>query len=572
MRQTLPKGITAPTDGAEHGNGAAYSEVASTTVVAAPSAPAITPQLVEEVRYTRRRSPWRIVLPIALVVAIALALAYLFLRPTTTVTTAVVTRGTIISSVETTGKLQADLSAKLSFRSSGTVGKVLAKQGDKVKAGDVLAELDTDALQRQLMQAQAQLEISKLKLQQAKKGPQPADIAAATANLNGAVAALNSVRAGGRAEDIAAAQALYNQAQSKLDALKKGPSATDLSAAQARLDQAKANRDAVVASTTNATEQARILLEQAKASTENWLDPAGKVEQARLNYDAAQQSQTAQVNAANAQVTEAQAALDKLKAGPTTEDLRQAQEALNQAKANLDKVKSGATPQEIAEAQSRVDAAQAALDKVKVGPADTDLAILEQQINLAQLSVDNASAQLADAQLTSPIAGTVLSIDLDVGEQVGAMQPIATVADTTSLRVKADVDEIDVGRVSVGQPVTVTLDSYPGVKMPGKIDDLAPGATLKQGSTVYQATISFTPAQGVTPREGMAASVDITAQRKDNVLLLPNRAFETVGRRQYVTLKEGDNTRKVEVETGLSNSTDTEVISGLREGQTVLLK
>ena len=120
--------------------------------------------------------------------------------------------------------------------------------------------------------------------------------------------------------------------------------------------------------------------------------------------------------------------------------------------------------------------------------------------------------------------------------------------------------------------VTVTLDSYPGVKMPGKIDDLAPGATLKQGSTVYQATISFTPAEGVTPREGMAANVDITSQRKDNIMMLPNRAFETVGRRQYVTVKQGDNTRKVEVETGLSNSTDTEVISGLTEGQTVLLK
>jgi multidrug efflux pump subunit AcrA (membrane-fusion protein) len=134
------------------------------------------------------------------------------------------------------------------------------------------------------------------------------------------------------------------------------------------------------------------------------------------------------------------------------------------------------------------------------------------------------------------------------------------------------VDEIDVGRVTAGQPVTVTLDSYPGVKMAGTIEALAPGATLKQGSTVYQATISFIPVEGVIPREGMAANVDITAQRKDNVLLLPNRAFETVGRRQYVTVPNGSSTRKVEVETGLSNSTDTEVLSGLSEGQVVLLK
>jgi multidrug efflux pump subunit AcrA (membrane-fusion protein) len=108
--------------------------------------------------------------------------------------------------------------------------------------------------------------------------------------------------------------------------------------------------------------------------------------------------------------------------------------------------------------------------------------------------------------------------------------------------------------------------------MAGRIESLSPGATLKQGSTVYEATISFAPIEKVIPREGMAANVDVTAQRKDNVLLLPNRAFETVGRRQYVTLLENGATRKVEVETGLTNSTDTEVINGLEEGQVVILK
>ena len=67
---------------------------------------------------------------------------------------------------------------------------------------------------------------------------------------------------------------------------------------------------------------------------------------------------------------------------------------------------------------------------MKAGPTSTDLAILEQNIALAQLSVDNANAQLADSRLVSPLAGTVLQINLDVGEQVGGMQQVATVADT----------------------------------------------------------------------------------------------------------------------------------------------
>jgi HlyD family secretion protein len=573
MKEMLPRSGASPAIETEHGNGAESASVDDMMVAAQHPEGTRDPRQVADVHLLPpRRRRWRVMLPVLLALLVVVAALYFFFRPAQAPAATNVRRGTIISTVETTGKLQAERSARLSFKSSGRVDRVIAKQGDRVRAGDVLAELDTASLRRQLEEAKTQLEISKLRLQQAREGAQPADIAAATAELEAATAGLNQVRAGGRAEDIAAAQAKLNQSQAALDALKKGASTQDVAAAQARVDQAKANRDLVAISSANATEQARIAMNLAAAGVENWLDPGGQYEQARLNYEAAKQSEKVQLEAADAKIKEAQEALDKLKAGPTAEELRQAEEAVAQARAGLDKVKKGATPEEITQAEAKVAAAQAALDKVKAGPTEANLAILDKQIALAQLSVDGATAQVADAQLTSPIDGTLLSIDLDVGEIVGGLQPVATVADVTSLRVKADIDEIDVGRVQAGQPVTVTLDSYPGVKMPGRIEDLAPGATLKQGSTVYQATISFTPLEGVTPREGMAANVDVTARRKDNVLLLPNRAFETVGTRQYVTISENGATRKVEVETGLTNATDTEVLSGVTEGQVVILR
>lgn len=598
-RQTTPKDEAVSTNGAEH------TSTLKTTVDAPASTPGYTDITGITVLPPKRRR-WRVLIPIIAAILLTVGALYFALRPTKSVATATVRRGTIISSVETTGKLQAERVSKLSFKTSGRVEKVIAKQGDTVEVGAVLAELDTAAMQRQLDEARTQLEISKLKLQQVKEGVRVEDVAAATAERDAAVAKLNQIKSGGRSEDVAAAQAQVNQAQAKYDALKRGASPQEIAAAQAKVDAAKANRSQVAAAAANAKEQARIAVAQAQNAVQNaqdiydrvksengkvdpkslpqerkdaeqraqrdLQDAQGKLAQAQLNYDTAKQSETAQVNGANAQVAEAQAALDSIKAGATAEELRQAEEAVAQAKASLDRVKNGASEEEIAQAQSAVDAAQANLDRAKAGPTATDIAILEQQINLAQIGVASAEAQLADATLTSPINGTVLSIDLKPGETIGAMQPVATIADTTSLRIKADVDEIDIGRVSTGQPVTVTLDAYPGVKMSGKIETLAPGATIKQGSTVYQATISFNPAKGVMPREGMAANVDITAQRKDNVLILPNRAFETVGRRQYVTLMENGSTRKVEVETGLSNPTDTEVISGLSEGQVVTLK
>jgi RND family efflux transporter MFP subunit len=709
-----------------------------------------------------RRGRLPLVLSAALVLLLGLgAIWWFLLRPGPAANTATVRRDTIVSTVETTGKLEAQSSARLSFKVPGRVANVFAEAGDRVEAGDVLAELDVENLERQLAEARTQLEISRLKLQQAREGARPEDVQAASADLNAATARLNNVRSGSRSEDIAAAQAVLNQAQAKLDQLRKGtpaediaqgeaalrqaqakleqvkapaspdqiaraeaamreaqakhdalaagPTEQDLAAAQAAVDQAQANLDKVragaseqdiaasqavveqatasrtqIASTAaNAKEQARLAVVQASNALQNAQDVYGKikydnsqvdpddltdedrnreskalrdvqdsearVQQAVLDYEAAKQTEIAQLAAADAKVREAQAALDKLNAGPTVEDItaaqagvdqanakldalnatpraedlaaaqagvdqansaladlraggtpaavaaaqadvdksqaaldslragttseeiRVAEEEVKQSRAALDKARAGATLDEIREVEAGVAAAQAALDKANAGATGTDVAILEQQIALAQLAVNRAESQVGDAKLVSPLSGTLLNIDIDAGENVNGQQAVATVADVDELRVKADVDEIDVGRVTAGQPVTVTLDAYPGVKMAGTIESIDPGATQKQGSTVFRATISLVPARDVVPREGMAANVDITAQRKDGVLLLPNRAFETIGTRQYVTLAAQGNP-KIEVETGLTNNTDTEVISGLEEGQVVRIK
>jgi HlyD family secretion protein len=554
----------------ESGNGVESRLISETSEAISPGVPT---EVYNDITYTPpRRSRRGLIIAAVLGLAVLAAILYFALRPGRSVQTATVGRGTIISSVETTGRVEAEQTARLSFKASGRVEKVLVEPGDFVEVGQVLAELDTEALGRRLEEAKVQLEISKLKLQQAQDGPLPSDVARATADLDAARARLEAIKKGPTEEDIAAAQAGVNLAQAKLDALKKGAGPQELSAAQARLDGAKANRNLAASTAANNKEQARLALDAARKALADGKGTQTQVEQAESNYNTARSNETSQVAAADAQVREAQAALDRLKAGATPEELKAAEEGVAQARATLEKAQKGATPEELTEAQSRVDAAQAALDRVNAGATPTDLAILEQGVALAQLSVDEVSAQVADAKLTAPFSGTVLAVTLQEGELVGAAQQVATIADTGTLRIRGDIDEMDVGRVRTGQVVTVTLDAYPGVTMPGRIDIVSPGATQKQGSTVYAATISFTPTADVVPREGMAANVDITAQRKDDVLLVPNRAIETVGRRQYVTVQEGDKTRRVEIETGLSNRTETEVISGLSVGQAIILR
>jgi HlyD family secretion protein len=383
-----------------------------------------------------------------------------------------------------------------------------------------------------LTQADNSIREAQSALDKLKTGATADDLTAAQADVDRAQAALDKLKAGATADDLAAAQAGVDRAQAALDKLKAGPAAEDLATAQAAVDRAQAALDKL----------------KAGPSADD-------------------------LAAAQAGVDRARAQLNDVKAGPKPEAIREAQAGVDQARANLDKVKQGATPQEITQAEAQVKAAQAALDLKQQGASATDRAILDAQVRLSELSVATAQAQIADAQLKAPFDGVVLAINVKEGELTGG-QPVVELADLHTLRVTADIDEIDVGRVAPGQPVTVTLDAYPGERLPGAVERLALGATQKQGSTIYEATIVFTPTATVQPRAGMAANVKVTAQRKDHVLLVPNRALETIGSSQFVTVQEGNTGRKVKVETGLANAQDTEIIDDgtLREGQTVVVR
>ncbi|MGI8588051.1 MAG: efflux RND transporter periplasmic adaptor subunit [Chloroflexia bacterium] len=582
--------------------------------------------------------------------------------------------------------VQSALAALAQARGGGQAQDIRASQAALDQARAKRGEVQSGVSRQQIAADEAAVREAQAGLAKARKGADPQDIAAAQADVHQAQAALDKLRQGATPQEIAAAAAGVRQAQAALDKLRQPASADDIAAAQAKLDQATANRATVSATTSNTKEQARISMGQTANALRNaeanystirhnndaayrqrgkpvpddaqhtedaasraMQDAQGSVEQAQLAYEAAKQNEIAQLAVADGSIREAQAALDKLKAGPTPQDIAAAQAAADQAQANLDKLKAGPSMQDVASAQAGVDQAQAHLNKLNAGPAaediasaqagvdhaqaaldadragpspdalkgaqagvdqaqanldkatqgathadvaeaqsrvaaaqaalalkqqgstPTELAILQQQVQVAQYGVDNATAALADARIVAPFAGTVLTIGAKVGETTAG--PVMEIAALNTLRARADIDELDVGRVQPGQAVTVTLDAYPGVTMLGSIESLAPGATEKQGSTIYKATVVFTHTTEIQPRPGMVANLLITAERKAGVLYVPNRALETIGGKQFVTVLEGTAQRKQKVETGLSNADKTEVVDdgSLRMGQTVVL-
>lgn len=204
-------------------------------------------------------------------------------------------------------------------------------------------------------------------------------------------------------------------------------------------------------------------------------------------------------------------------------------------------------------------------------PPFSDQYVAVKQAEQAEQAALQARANLENARIYAPFDGTVLTVDANEGDSVGFGSPVMTFADLTGMQVRADVDEIDVANVAVGQTVQFTLDAFPGKSFEGRVSSVAPSATQRQGSTVYSAIVNFSKAPVVNLRPGMAASLSIISLTKNNILLVPNRAIETIGSRKYLNRVTGENrTEKVVVETGLTNGDQTEIASGINEGDQIV--
>lgn len=222
-------------------------------------------------------------------------------------------------------------------------------------------------------------------------------------------------------------------------------------------------------------------------------------------------------------------------------------------------------------AQADLDIATANFNRVTMGPTQDELDLLQNAIENAQLDLQTAQQALTQTKLTAPFTSTVTEVDVHAGELVGGFAPLAAVADLTGLEIDADVDEIDVANVQVGQSAQVRFDAFPGQVFTGTITRLFPAASTQRGSTAYGAVASF-DAKGTHIRPGMGTNLKILTVEKKGILLVPNRALKAAGTRQSAHVVSPGAPRDVIVETGVSDGNETEIISGLNEGDQVQLQ
>lgn len=207
---------------------------------------------------------------------------------------------------------------------------------------------------------------------------------------------------------------------------------------------------------------------------------------------------------------------------------------------------------------------------------DTIKRILEKNqwdLEKAVLDVELKDLALKYSVLTTPISGIVTRIDAPIaGVNIVPQNAIFTISSPDSVVFSANIDEADIGSVQQGQEATIILDAYPNQKFTGKVGRVAFSATTTSGGgTAFPVEVSLPSNDGVRFKIGMNGDAEITLAKKENVLLVPSEVvIEREGKNFLLTLKDGGKT-EIEVTIGLKDGANTEIISGVQEGEIIII-
>jgi HlyD family secretion protein len=474
--------------------------------------------------------------------------------------------GSLSASATASGRLQAQETAGLTLPTGGTVTEILVSVGDEVSAGDELLRVETDALERAVANAAAAVAIQEANLATLEAGSTAADILAAEAAVRSAEAALADLLDGpdplaveSAQANVDAARADLFAAQSRLADINAAAGADAVAAAQIELDLAQktATEAAQQHSTILVTESNQFLDSETLAELE---------ESARLS--AVQ---------ANANLLAAQEAYDQLVNGDpnsiaaASASVALAQASLESAEIQLAITQEGPSDVQIRQSEASLAQAEETLHRLQNPVSEAQLEIAASQLAQAEINLERAQLNLENATLTAPFDGVVTAVNVSAGEQAGGI--LVEIADLNTLEVALDVDEVDISQISIGQPAEITLESFRDTTIPAEVVSISPRSNPSTGGLVIYSVYLALGETDLPVLVDMTANANLITAEKDNVLLVPNRAItpDRAAGKYYVTLVNGEESEQIEVEIGLRDGDFTEIISGVQEGDELLI-
>lgn len=465
--------------------------------------------------------------------------------PTTEFQTVRVERGTIVATAFAVGNLAPRHEVNLVFSTLGTVAEVNIEEGDYVETGQILATLDTTDLEWDVANAELNLEITEAELDRLKAKPDEGVLASTQARLVAAQEVLSATLTGASPDDIAAANATLAAAQANYNLVVSKPQPEAIRRAELQLEQAKNS------------------LWNAQAQR----DVACNLE---LKSTSVCDAHEAIVGNGHVQIEMALLAVEQAKAPATEAEIQQARSQVQSAQAQLDKLLAGPGQADIATAEAQVIQVQAQLDQLQAGPSPEELHIAETRVQQARLALQRLKDKLSDTVIVAPFSGVVSAIGYRPGDVVRPELVGIILVDLSELQIELKVAEVDIGQVQIGQPAEIILDAFPDRAIAGKVASIASAARSELGVVNYPVTITLAE-NAPNFKPGMTGNVSIMVGQRENVLLVPNRAVRRARGRYLVKILQGNQPIDVPVRIGLNNETMTEIVSGLTEGEQVVL-
>jgi len=426
-----------------------------------------------------------------------------------TMQTAIARQGDQVIYASGTGTLIPATEASFGFNASGQVSKISVQVGDKVEVGQLLAELDNTSQETQYEQAKRDL-----------------------AELTSPYAIATAEQA------LIQAQADVDSAYSHL-AYILSPNVLRWEEETTRLEKelASAQQEAKATPSTEADQKVTDLETQLKQAQEKLKGSQEYYDETYLPANFTTRDRKTNV---------------KYVARPSDVTIAEARAALSLARATLD------------EAQTYLAALKS--EDIPEGATGSNLIALKN----AQLNVQSAEDELNATKLIAPISGTVMSLDLTVGDTVSS-GTVATVADLSKPYLEVFLDATDWENVKVDYDTEVTFDALPDTTFTGKVTQVDPGLYTSGNTSVVRAIVELdNPTDGFNLPTGSSAAVDVIAGQARNAVLVPVEALHETSPGKYAlfVLENGQPRLRV-VEVGIQDSVSAEIKSGLQAGETV---
>lgn len=560
------------------------------------------------------------------VALILLALGYraLMTQAQPEVVTAVAARGDLRQTVEAVGTITSERELELRFGASGIVAAVFVREGQRVTAGQRLAQLKGGSLSATVAAQQAALQSAQADLRALEEGTRPEDIAIAEADLQNKRSSLASAR-----QTLSSAEQNITQAEQQLETLRQearvnlaGQVSTSLSGLSGNLttiENSLATIDDVLARTDvndallKSNPAAKSDLQRQKSVAADAIASARASSTAALSSgdygaalsalttarDAAQLSghvmdalfsliaglsETQYMSAATRETIKSSIAAERSSIQTATSSVASVQSALQNASASYDtkiaaQSASLVTLQgtrdkakaDILTYESSVRSAEAQLALKQAGARQTDIDAAHARVRQAQANLARTAADYGDTILTAPVSGTVTHVNIRIGEALPAGAAITLLGDSP-YRVEMFVSEIDIPKVKLTQSGSIELDAFRSVHMKLRVGDIDPAATDKDGVPKYRVRLDF-----VHPHPelkiGMTGDAEIVTGERRDVISIPQRAVveDADGNDIVRVLTEGETVEERPVETGMEAATGDIEVTGVKEGEVVVI-